>query len=211
MHKKLFLIRHGETDYNLNHLMQGRGIDAPLNETGELQALAVAEYLERYDIDHVISSSMLRARQTAGAISKKKQILLQSHADLDEMNFGDFEGENYLEITDQIQEIHDIWVEGNTSHKIPGGESPQEVLERTEGRIQKYLDELEGDNLAFVIHGRVIRIILSVWTGLGLNNMHRIEHANGAINHLTVNSSGYDVVYLNKTSHLRELTVHSDP
>jgi broad specificity phosphatase PhoE len=73
MHKKLFLIRHGETDYNLNHLMQGRGIDAPLNETGELQALAVAEYLERYDIDHVISSSMLRARQTAGAISKKSR------------------------------------------------------------------------------------------------------------------------------------------
>jgi broad specificity phosphatase PhoE len=210
MQKKLFLIRHGETDYNLNHLMQGRGIDAPLNETGHQQALAVAEYMGRYQVDHIISSSMLRARQTAGAMTEKSHSELLSHADLDEMNFGDFEGDNYLEISDQIQEIHDIWVKGNTSYKIPGGESPEEVLERTESRILHYLEELEGESLAFVIHGRVIRILLSVWTGIGLSNMHQIDHANGGINHLTKNSRKYDVVYLNKTSHLAELPVSSD-
>ncbi len=205
MQNKLFLIRHGETDYNRNHQMQGRGIDAPLNATGFQQAEAVAVYLENYQVDQVVSSSMLRARQTANTIAEIQGCDRISHGDLDEMNFGDFEGKYFHDIADDIETVHSKWVNGQTSYRIPGGESPEEVYERAGTRAMHYLHEYDGDTIAFVIHGRVIRILLSVWTGLGLENMHRIEHANGAINYLTWNSVGFEVVYLNKVDHLNEV------
>lgn len=202
---KLFLIRHGETDYNLNHQMQGRGIDASLNATGFRQAAAVAEYIGNYEVNQVVSSSLLRARQTAGAITTLQGLDLISHNDLDEMNFGDFEGRYFEDINKEIEMVHQIWSDGNTSYRIPGGESPEEVYERAGNRVLQYLDEFNGENLVFVIHGRVIRILLSKWTGIGLRNMHHIEHANGAVNHLMKNGNGFDVVYLNKTDHLVDL------
>lgn len=202
---RLFLIRHGETDYNLNHQMQGRGIDAPLNATGFRQAEAVAGYLGKYHISQVVSSSMLRARQTAGTITKLLGMDLLSHKDLDEMNFGDFEGMFFDDIADEIKKVHEKWSGGQTAYRIPGGESPEEVFDRAAKRVHKYLDEFNGDNIAFVVHGRVIRILLSEWTGIGLRNMHKIEHANGAVNHLMKNGNGFDVVYLNRTAHLVDL------
>lgn len=202
MQSKLFLIRHGETDYNRNHQMQGRGIDAPLNSTGFQQAEAVADYLENYQVDQVVSSSMLRARQTANTIAELQGGDRISHGDLDEMNFGEFEGKYFHDIADQIEAVHIKWANGDTSYRIPEGESPDEVYERAGTRAMHYLHAFTGDTIAFVIHGRVIRILLSVWSGLGLKNMHRIEHANGAINQLTWNSVGFEVVYLNKVDHL---------
>jgi probable phosphoglycerate mutase len=202
MQSKLFLIRHGETDYNRNHQMQGRGIDAPLNSTGFLQAEAVAHYLENYQVDQVVSSSMLRAQQTANTIAELQDGERISHGDLDEMNFGEFEGKYFHDIADEIEAVHNKWIIGDTSYRIPGGESPEEVYERAGARAMHYIREYAGDTIVFVIHGRVIRILLSVWTGLGLKNMHRIDHANGAINHLTWNSVGFEVVYLNKVDHL---------
>lgn len=199
---RLIVIRHGETDYNRNQQLQGRGLDAPLNETGHNQARAVAEYLKSYRIDRVVSSSMLRARQSAGYISGLTGRELISHADLDEMNFGRFEGKNLGEISSDIEDIHQKWKRGEVSLPVPGGESPAEVLERADGRIRLYLKEYQGDNIALVIHGRLIRILLSHWIGLGLQNMEQIAHANCGVNQLSWNGGGFEVIYLNKTDHL---------
>lgn len=203
-YRKIFIIRHGETDYNREHKMQGRGINAPLNDTGRNQAEAVADYLERYHLKHVVSSSMLRAKQSAAPLIMRNGASLMFHKDLDEMNFGDFEGKKYREIDRQVQVLQQRWISGDTSYRIPGGESPGEVFKRAGNRASLYLKEFDGADVAFFIHGRVIRILLSEWTGIGLKNMHQISHANGAINQLRWNGSNFDVVYLNKTDHLTE-------
>jgi len=205
-YRRIFVIRHGETDYNRDHKMQGRGINAPLNDRGWIQAEAVAAYLERYNLKRVVSSNMLRAKQSAKPIVMASDIPLVSHEDLDEMNFGVFEGKSYREIEPQVDILQQRWIDGETSHRIPGGESPDEVLIRAESRASAYIQEFEGDDIAFVIHGRVIRILLSVWTGIGLMNMHRISHTNGAVNQLLWDGSNFDVVYLNKTEHLTEIS-----
>lgn len=205
-YRKIFVIRHGETDYNRDHKMQGRGINAPLNDTGWDQAEAVAGYLEKYHIKRVVSSSMLRAKQSAEPIVAGNGATLVSHEDLDEMNFGDFEGKSYREIEPQVEILQQRWIDGDTSYRIPGGESPDEVLIRAGSRASAYLHEFDGDDIAFVIHGRVIRILLSEWTGIGLRNMHKISHANGAINKLLWDGSNFNVEYLNKTEHLIEFS-----
>ena len=184
--------------------MQGRSIDAPLNETGKIQAKAVASYLENETLDKIVSSSMQRARQTAEPLLRlqKNNTEFISHKDLDEMDFGKFEGKKYRDCKYEIEQVHKRWVGGDTSYRIPGGESPEEVWHRAGKRAGYYLDHFAGKSIAFVIHGRVIRILLSVWTGLGLRNMHRIEHANGAINRLKYSGKSFEVIYLNRISHL---------
>lgn len=199
---RLLVARHGETEYNRNGLLQGRGIDAPLNETGRLQAAKLAGYFEPYSTDLVISSSMKRAVETAEPISLQKNLTLSSDKRLDEMDFGNMEGSKMVDINGDLNRLHEAWKNGETGLKIPGGESPEEVLERAESAIRPLLNNQTDGSIIMILHGRLIRILLSVWLGLGLKNMHKIEHQNAAVNELVFDGSRFESVYLNRTDHL---------
>lgn len=202
---RLFLVRHGETDYNKKGMMQGRGIDAPLNETGHRQAHLIAKSLESEGPEVIVSSGMIRAIETARPLSTKLSKPIHSFSELDEMNFGDLEGQKSRKIQKELKYLHDTWANGGVDVPIPGGESPVEVYERADGRIRSLLNEEGNQTHVFFLHGRLIRILLSKWLGYGLQNMHKIEHQNGAINHILKNHVSFNVVYLNKTNHLAEL------
>lgn len=199
---RLFIARHGETDYNRNHLMQGRSIDAPLNDTGRLQAQALTEYLKGYEIDHVSSSSLLRARQTAEPLAQHLNLDMSSDSALDEMDFGEYEGISYLDLADELRELQKNWESGNLNIGAPGGESPLEVFERANACVHEILSREQSNTLVLVLHGRLIRTLLSEWLGYGLKNMHRIQHRNGCINQLVWDGHKFEAVYINKTEHL---------
>jgi probable phosphoglycerate mutase len=203
---RLFIARHGETEYNRNHLMQGRSIDAPLNETGRNQAEALFRYLNQYEIHRVGSSSLIRAIQTAEPIVKHLDLNLSSSSALDEMDFGDYEGLSYMNLADELKELQKNWENGNLNIGAPGGESPRQVFERANSCVQKLLSDQQGDTLVLVLHGRLIRILLSEWLGYGLKNMHRIQHRNGCINQLVWDGQSFEAVYINKTEHLDNIS-----
>jgi len=199
---RLFLIRHGETEYNKKGMMQGRGIDAPLNETGHQQARLIADNLIAENPELIVSSGMIRTIETARPLSEDTSQPIHSFSELDEMDFGDLEGQKSVNIQKELQELHDTWAKGDVHVPIPGGESPSEVYERADGRIRHLLNEGDNQTKVFFLHGRLMRILLSKWLGYGLKNMHKIEHQNGAINHILKNHVSFNVVYLNKTDHL---------
>ncbi|MEX0995334.1 MAG: histidine phosphatase family protein [Balneolaceae bacterium] len=208
-HTRLFVIRHGETDYNFRGRLQGRNIDAPLNQTGQQQAEAIGEYLKLYQIDKVVSSSLLRSRQTAELIQQHFKLDLTVEPDLDEMDFGDFEGREYQSIKEQIGDVQQRWQSGDFDYPIPGGESPSQVFDRANRAARNQLDNHPGQNIVFIVHGRLIRILLSNWLEIGLNNMQQIEHRNGSINQVVWDGNRFEPVYLNKTDHLgEEATIH---
>ncbi|MDX1641279.1 MAG: histidine phosphatase family protein, partial [Balneolaceae bacterium] len=162
----LFIARHGETDYNRNGLLQGRGIDAPLNERGQTQARQLADYLgNNYKSTSIVSSSLRRAWETASFYQKKTELKLQKHKDLDEMDFGDFEGINMKEIANELNDFQNGWKNGDVSLKIPGGESPQEVFERADTAARSYINGAESQTVMLFVHGRLIRVLLSEWLG----------------------------------------------
>lgn len=206
---RLFIVRHGETDFNKKGIMQGRGIDAPLNDTGTKQAELVAGTLEPEGAEKVIASSMKRAIQTARPLSERISRSIHTFSDLDEMNFGELEGKRSADIQDELHALHSTWAGGNVTHPIPGGESPQEVFDRADSCIRGILNEDGPQTKVLFLHGRLIRILLSKWLGYGLKNMHKIEHQNGAINHLMKNQVSFNVVYLNRTDHLQVETFAS--
>ncbi len=202
----LYLIRHGQTEYNRMGLLQGRGIDAPLDQLGEEQSFAVARYLKQERIDHVYSSSLSRARNTAEIIAGELGLPVSgAFADLDEMHFGIAEGREFSAVNHELQALYDKWQSGIVNAGFERGESPLQVLERAQNCIISVLREHEGESIVFVIHGRLIRIVLSHWLGIGLSRMHEIQHANTSVNKLIWNGTFFKAVQLNQIDHLKEL------
>ncbi len=199
--KRLLIARHGETDFNKKGLLQGRGIDAPLNATGRKQAELLAGYFSGYRAGLIASSSLQRTWQTAEPLSRKAELETVRRAGLDEMDFGEFEGRPYPDAADELEVLKKTWQSGEINVKIPGGESPAEVFDRANETVESLIKSTESDTLALFLHGRLIRILLSKWLGFGLENMHKIEHQNGAVYQLVYNGR-YQPVYLNKTDHL---------
>jgi len=206
----IFVARHGETEYNRTGRMQGRGIDMPLNETGRLQARAISDYLKDKSIDYIFSSSLMRSMETAEIIAWSMRMKYTAFPELDEMDFGKFEGKPSEKITEELEQVHKTWQQGDTDFVIEGGESPQMVQSRVVPRANAILREHEGSTLLFVLHGRLIRILLTSWLGRDLSQMHRIKHSNGALYHLRKNADSFEVGYLNKLDHLNGVAATGD-
>lgn len=201
----IYLARHGETEYNRCNQIQGRGIDASLNDTGIQQAQAIAHYLQDVAVQKIFSSSLKRSQQTAEAVAKKYELEVAAYSDLDEMDFGVLEGKSVSKIKSELKHLHERWKSGDVNYAMASGESPAAVYKRANNRAQMILEENRYGNLLFVLHGRLLRILLSEWLGHGLHNMHKIPHSNGALYHLRWNGSGFESLYINKTDHLVEL------
>lgn len=196
----IYLVRHGETDYNRRRQMQGRGIDASLNKTGRKQARAIAQYVKTLDLEHIFSSSLKRSRETAQPVSELCGLEVQSHRALDEMDFGILEGRPIDEIKPELTQLHQTWSSGQVAHAVEAGESPQMVLDRAGECAGNIIREQHQSNLLFVLHGRLLRILLSHWLQYGLSQMHRIGHSNGALYHLQWDGAHFEALYLNKTA-----------
>jgi probable phosphoglycerate mutase len=203
----IYLARHGETEYNRCNQIQGRGIDASLNDTGIQQAQAIARYLQDVTIQRVISSSLKRSRQTATTVAEQQHLEVTGYRDLDEMDFGILEGKPVSEIKADLKQLHEQWKSGKVDFALKQGESPSAVFKRADYRARLILEEYQHKNLLFVLHGRLLRILLSEWLGFGLSKMHEIPHSNGALYHLQWNGSCFKSLYINKTDHLSR--VHS--
>lgn len=203
--RQLFFIRHGETDNNKAGIIQGRSIDASINEVGKKQAEAIKKALRSYDIHRVVASGLRRTHETVQPIAQERGLVIEKYSELDEINFGILEGQSFKEIKGDVLEVQEQWKSGNVQFAPRNGESPQEAFNRANAKVRDVLEATENENIVFMIHGRLTRILLSEWLGYGLKNMHKIEHQNGAINFLNWKRGSFEAVRLNMTDHLAEL------
>ena len=204
---RIYLVRHGETDYNRNGLLQGRSINASLNEHGRLQARAVAGYFEDIDIDFLASSDLDRAAQTAEPLAEMKQLELHRYREIEEIDFGRLEGRHAEGLGKRLTFIHDKWRSGATLYGPEEGESPVDVYHRANRRISSLVAQHPGATMLFVVHGRLIRILVSGWLGWGLHRMDSVPHANGGIYALDWKGGDFGLQGFNITRHLRELKI----
>lgn len=203
--RQLFFIRHGETDNNKAGIIQGRSIDASINEMGKRQAEAIKNALRPYEVHRVVASGLRRTHETVEPIASERGLVVEKYSELDEINFGILEGQSFKQIRGDVLEVHEQWISGNVTYAPNNGESPKEAFDRANAKVTEVLKTSENENIVFMIHGRLTRILLSEWLGFGLKNMHKIEHQNGAINHLKWIDGSFEAVQLNMTDHLSEL------
>ena len=192
----LYLTRHGETAENAAGLVQGRGLDPDLNAVGRAQAEALAARLADVPLAAVATSTQMRSQLTAEpALAAHPGAVLIVRDGLDEMDWGVHEGKGFTPgsrdagtATDYAR-LNRHWNAGETSLRVAGGESPDDVW----ARVRPVLVELgaaypEG-NVLVVTHRRLLRILLAgVLPGGGLERMMDYPHPNAALSVLDVPS-----------------------
>lgn len=172
-HLEVLLIRHGETEWNVQRRYQGH-TDVPLSEVGMQQAQALAERLlslrERTTL--VYSSDLLRARQTAALACPWAEPRYDPR--LRELKFGDFEGWTYDENLTRFGPRFADWIATPLIAPPPGGET----IDDLEARLDKWLSELPdtGCVIAFT-HGGVLRTLASRVNGTRFDSALRIPPA----------------------------------
>lgn len=161
MRKDFYIFRHGETDYNKERRWQGCGIDAPLNTNGIKQARELAEKLIPFKIEHIYSSNLKRARQTAEICAERLNIGMEIIPNLREGCFGEAEGMLKSEIALRYADIFKEWYSpvDDMTIRFPGGESKQEMQQRMFSVLEGLL-KVPYQRIGIASHGSSIRYLL---------------------------------------------------
>jgi valyl-tRNA synthetase len=152
---KWFLVRHGETDLNKEHRAAGGGSDVPLNETGIAQAQQAATLLQGQNIGLIISSHLVRARQTAEIIAKAIGAELVYDEELRERHMGKAESVHFDEIA---KHWPNIWSDYET--KAADNESYREMEVRISTAFKKHRIAHQKKNVVIVGHGAAFRTLM---------------------------------------------------
>lgn len=163
MKKKVYLFRHGQTDWNLEGRCQGHK-DIPLNETGKRQAQALVEVFKKIDVEAIFSSDLSRARETARVVSESKGLPLFLSENLREANLGEAEG---MLVKDIIFKFGEETWNGFRFQKgdhlnsgFPGGETRGEGLSRIRNFLFEVLNRTSYQNIILSIHGGIMRSLV---------------------------------------------------
>jgi len=206
--KNIYLIRHGETDYNRKGIVQGSQIDAELNEMGKAQAEAFYDAYGHVPFDKIYTSQLIRTRQSVEKFIRSG-IPFESFSGLNEISWGIYEGTAHTSGDDTpYQNILQSWKEGYTNRALEGGESPLQVRDRQLPVIDYIFSQSQESNILIATHGRAMRILLTTLSNESLQFMDKYAHNNLCLYKLLyiVEEKRIEILQSNDITHL--LTLH---
>ena len=203
---RIFLIRHGETNWNKEGRFQGQ-IDIPLNENGKDQARKTSEYLRNITFNKAFSSSMNRPFETAKIIlQNNNDIKIEKIDALAEISHGLWEGKLEVEIREEWPSLLKNWHEKPEVVVMPEGESIKDVSERSLEAFGKIcLSQKDNDLTLLVAHDAVNKTLICNMLGLNYSDIWMIKQGNGGITVIDIfsdNSKSPVISSLNITTHL---------
>jgi probable phosphoglycerate mutase len=203
--KELYIIRHGQTDHNLKGIVQGKGVNLPLNELGQRQAQAFFEAYKDVPFDGMYTSTLLRAQQTIYPF-RDLGLSYEIFSELDEISWGEMEGTyTVMENSDVFKTLIDEWRAGNIDAKPTGGESPRELQDRQK-RFINHILHTPDRNILISMHGRAIRSMLCTLTDTPLSRMEEFPHVNLTLYKVNLLSDGsFEIEKFNDQEHLKNL------
>lgn len=202
---KLFLIRHGQTEWNSQGRYQGSQ-DTILTETGIKQARLARKYLSRVNFENFYSSPKKRALQTANIIAGGLNLKINIREDLKELNFGKWEGLTFENINTGYKQDYQNWLSDPYNNPPPDGESFKVLLERAGNEINKIVNENpEGSNVGVVTHGGVIIALLINWLQIPSQRWRSLIQRQGAINVVVIDKNFPYISQINYTGHLQPI------
>ncbi len=203
--KKIYLVRHGETEFNKLGMVQGSGIDSNLNETGRAQARAFYEAYKNVKFDKVYTSKLRRTHQSVEQFINSGLPWQQLYG-LNEISWGHKEGRSTT-AADNEQYVNMLyaWSQGDYTQKVYGGESPAEVQERQKIAMKYIVANEEEENILVCMHGRAIRILLCLLTGIELKHMDQFIHSNLCLYLLNYENEKFTIERAYDVNHLRNM------
>lgn len=161
--RRLYICRHGQTDFNLEGRIQGGGYDIPLNDNGKHQAKQLADCLAPFPLDIIASSHLLRSSETADIVMSQQKFAKRiSDSAFGEMRFGKWEGviwrTNHKETAyQQLQQ--QITTDWDVPYPGSNGESINQVRDRARQGLAMLADH---SHVCIVAHGRFNRVLLQM-------------------------------------------------
>ncbi len=155
----IYIVRHGETEYNKGELFRGRK-DIPLNEEGRQQAERLGAYFKGKDVARIFASPLMRAQETARGIRETTRAPIETLGNFTDMDFGVWEGVALKEVRRLYPDQFALWREVPQRLKIEGGESLAVVRKRIRKGMQKVFKE--GRDCVIVTH-RVLCKLMVLW------------------------------------------------
>jgi probable phosphoglycerate mutase len=202
---RLHIARHGATQHNLDGRLTGQ-IDAPLSALGERQAAALATRLASWRFDAIVSSDLIRARATAGAVARFHDASVQLEPDIREIDMGDWAGRPYAEWTGAERKRFQAMEHDPTGCvSAPGGESFAALAERTDRALRRTRERYADGSVLWVTHGGVISALLVRALGLDFYHRRQFRRANCALFELRFEGEQVVIERLNDTAHLETL------
>ncbi len=202
----ILLIRHGETAWNAEKRLQGH-LDIALNAEGERQAALLGAALALEPIDHVVSSDLLRARQTAEAIARGRGMAVDTDPALRERCYGGFEGLLYSEIAARFPLEFAAWQARDVDAVLPlganRGETFRQFYERTTGAILAQAQAHPGKTIALVAHGGVLECAYRAALGLPLETPRDFKVLNASVNRFVAEQGALRLVSWGEVGHLQ--------
>jgi 2,3-bisphosphoglycerate-dependent phosphoglycerate mutase len=193
---RIFLVRHGETAWNVEQRIQGHQ-DIALNDTGRWQAERLGLALAGEELAAIYSSDLLRAADTAAPLAQRLGLPVQRDSGLRERAFGRLEGLTFAEIEARFPDDARRWRQREPHFGPGGGES----LVNFSARCVAALTRLAAPH-AVVAHGGVLDCLYRHANGVTLDAPRGWQLGNAAVNRLLYTGDGFVVVGWNDGSHL---------
>jgi broad specificity phosphatase PhoE len=194
---KVFLVRHGETDYNAQGIFQGYA-PIPLSLHGRQQAALVAERLTSIQPQVLYSSDIWRAQETANIIGARLGLPVQPCAGLREWHVGTWAGKPADEYQAHLQALgaHPV------TYVPAGGESQVQTQARVVAQMQAFAGQHSHDTILCVSHGKAIDLLVRHILGLDVMLPSSYRIANTSVNIFSFQDGMWEVVTLNEVRHL---------
>jgi probable phosphoglycerate mutase len=201
---RVYLVRHGTTDWNKEEIFRGR-VDCKLNETGQTEARALAEYFKDIPVEFIYSSPLSRATETAQVIAAAKGLPVLSDPAFMDMDFGAWQGMPLREVKEKYPELYRLWREQPQATTPPGGENLGQVRARAWEGLRRVVEE-NPEKAALIISHRVVTKVL-ICAVLGLDDSHfwQIQQDTTAVNCFQYNRGVFITSLINDTCHLKSL------
>jgi len=199
---RLFLVRHGRTGWNKEQIFRGTK-DVPLDGVGREEALMVGERLKGEGLRAVYSSPLARAKETAEAVARFHSLEVQVMAGLNDLNFGEWEGQSLEEVKRQYPDLYHQWLQ--TPHQVvfPGGEGLDAVSSRAMKVVEEISERHPQETVALVSHRVVLKVLICALLGLDNSHFWNIGQDTTAINCFHYKNGRWIAALLNDTCHLK--------
>ncbi|MBU5437593.1 histidine phosphatase family protein [Tissierella sp. MSJ-40] len=201
---KLYLIRHGQSEWNELKKIQGQK-NTLLTQKGKKQASLLGKRLIDENIDIIYSSDLVRAFETANIIGEVIDKDVIPIKDLREINFGPWEGLTTGELHKQFKEEHLIWMKEPHNLKMQGLETLEELRERAMKCIEPILLENNDKNIAIVSHSATLKTLILGLLDMDLSFYNKISLNNVSLSIIECRDYNRVLTLFNDTCHLKEL------
>jgi probable phosphoglycerate mutase len=208
MATRICIIRHGETDWNVQKRIQGQ-TDIPLNSTGHAQALAMAFNASHYPFHAIYSSDLSRASATAQAMADRLGLEVTQVPQLRERHYGIFQGITVSEGAVRYPAAHAYYAARDLDYDFETGESMKAFAQRATDAIDWLVRHHQGQTIVAVCHAGLLDVLYRIATGRPLHTPRDFVIPNCALNWFRRDAHGLHLEAWDDHHHLAHVQLES--